>query len=138
MLVKTSAIVGYEKAQFTTSTKAATQWNRDDMKKSIAMRDETRKITGPKKCPFVYGDDDVGYVSTAKGTMNFDQKDAKVAVMAADVKDDLRKCHYSFGHDNVDYSTSSHIAPMSSEAYREATKKYPPLNDPRKGSVYFS
>ncbi|ETV81381.1 hypothetical protein H257_05917 [Aphanomyces astaci] len=138
MLVKTSAIVGYEKAQFTTSTKAATQWNRDDMKKSIAMRDETRKITGPKKCPFVYGDDDVGYVSTAKGTMNFDQKDAKVAVMAADVKDDLRKCHYSFGHDNVDYSTSSHIAPMSSEAYREATKKHPPLNDPRKGSVYFS
>ncbi|KAH9126498.1 hypothetical protein LEN26_006357 [Aphanomyces euteiches] len=153
MLTQTSAIVGYEKPQFTTSTKDATKWNREDMRKSIAMREETRKITGPKKCPFVYGDDEINYVSTAKGTMNFDQKDAKCAVMAADVKEgehdpdvlvvlltgaDLRKCHYSFGHDKLDYTTSSHIPALPSDVYREMTKKHPPVNDPRKTSVYFS
>ncbi|KAF0688217.1 Aste57867_20087 [Aphanomyces stellatus] len=138
MLMRTSATVGYEKPQFTTSTRDATQWNREDMRKSITMREETRKLTGPKKCPFVYGDDEISYVSSAKGLMNFNPKDAKSAVMAADVKDDLRKCHYSFGNDKMEYTTSSHIPAMSPEMYQEATKKRPPLNDPRKGSVFFS
>ncbi len=68
--------------------------------------------------------------------MNFDQKDAKCAVMAADVKEDLRKCHYRFGNDKLDYSTSAQMPAMDPEVYRKMTKKLPLPNDPRKTSVY--
>ncbi|OQR84856.1 hypothetical protein ACHHYP_12625 [Achlya hypogyna] len=138
MLLRTSATLGYEKPVLTTSTKDGTQWSRAAMDRSIAMRQETRKLTGPKKCPFEFGDDEIEYVSTAKGTMNFDPKDAKCAVMAADVKEDLRKCHYTFGNDKASYSTSSNVPEIDPEHYRRMAQKQVPLHDPRKNSVYFS
>ncbi|OQS04097.1 hypothetical protein THRCLA_20976 [Thraustotheca clavata] len=138
MLMRTSATLGYEKPELTTSTKDATQWSRAAMDRSIVMRQETRKLTGPKKCPFEFGDDQIEYVSTAKGTMNFDRKDAKSAVMAADVKEDLRKCHYSFGNDKMEYTTSSNVPKIDTEYYREMAKKQVPSNDPYKNNVYFS
>ncbi len=46
VLLRTSATLGYEMPDFVTSSKAATKWNRADMVKSIAMREEMRKLTG--------------------------------------------------------------------------------------------
>ncbi|KDO28324.1 hypothetical protein SPRG_06374 [Saprolegnia parasitica CBS 223.65] len=107
------------------------------MDRAIAMRQETRKLDG-WGCPFEFGDDAIEYVSTAKGTMNFDPKDAKSAVMAADVKEELRKCHFEFGCDARSYSTSSNVPAIDPELYRQMAKKQVPLHDPRKNSVYFS
>lgn len=86
MLTRTSAGYGADVAPFVTSTQLATQWNKDAMQETIALRNEIRKRTGPRPTRGISYDEDVEYVSEAKSAFENKLKGFKPSVMAESVK----------------------------------------------------
>lgn len=92
MLTRTSAGFGTEVAPFVTSTQLATQWNKDAVQETIALRNEIRKRTGPRPTRGISYDDEVEYVSEAKSAFENKLKGFKPSVMAESVKNGTFVC----------------------------------------------
>ncbi|TYZ67564.1 hypothetical protein PybrP1_012462 [[Pythium] brassicae (nom. inval.)] len=86
MLTRTSAGFGADVAPFVTSTQLATQWNKEAVQETVALRNEIRKRTGPRPTRGISYDDDVEYVSEATSAFENKLKGFKPSVMAESVK----------------------------------------------------
>ncbi|GLE04076.1 hypothetical protein PINS_up014664 [Pythium insidiosum] len=85
-LLTTSSSFGSEQPSYVTSTQLATQWNKAAVEHSIAMRNETRKRTGPRPTRGMSYDDEIEYVSEAKSQFVNKLKEFKPSLMAEAVK----------------------------------------------------
>lgn len=86
MLRRTSAAFGDEIAPYVTSTQLATQWNKEAVQETVALRNEIRKRTGPRPTRGISYDDEVEYISEAKSAFENKLKSFKPSIMAESVK----------------------------------------------------
>ena len=62
-LVQTSCVLGHDAPTLRSSTQDATRWSREEAARTIALRNEIRKHTGPRPTRGMSYDDEVEYVS---------------------------------------------------------------------------
>ena len=130
MLRKTSATLGYDTTQYDTSTSRATSWNKKAMQNSIALREAQKNDSQPGKVHYNFGDERTAYLSASKEAFTYDHKTVIKATMDDEVKNDLRKCHYTLGNDNLDYSTSNAMPEVSIELLEGAKGKIDDSSNP--------
>lgn len=163
MLTRTSAGFGPDVAPFVTSTQLATQWDKDAVAATVALRNEIRRRTGPRPTRGMSYDDDVEYVSEATSAFTNKLTGFKPSIIAESVKtggcveclvssvecrvrtdtlscplgrlSDLRATHFTVGHETLDYRTSSHIARLPPDQFALYATRQAPLHDLKKSTV---
>ena len=82
-----------------------------------------------------FGKEKTDYYSSTKEAYTYDKNNVILATMAEDVKNDLRKCHYTLGNDNLDYSTSNHMKDVSADELQNAKGKINEGTNPWKVNI---
>lgn len=95
MLLRTSATFGNDVAPYVTSTQTATQWNKEAVQETIALRNELRKLTGPRPTRGMSYDDEVEYVSESKSAFENKFRSHKPSIMAESVKNGKKVSAFS-------------------------------------------
>lgn len=86
LLTRTSCYLGHEITPYVTSTAQATQWDKDAVKETVALRNEIRARTGPRPTRGISYDEEVEYISEAKSQFENKFKTHKPSIMAESVK----------------------------------------------------